>query len=87
MPPDCVVKSQTMDVVDVILSLIRQPNVGKTSWSNRRLRVERPATSEVPWSTTQSDGMWENTPFCSRDLLSYACNMILPMYPYNLLNV
>src|SRR5262249_22271724 len=45
--------------IDVILSLIRQPNVVKISCSNRKSRVELPTTSEANWSTTKSDGMWK----------------------------
>jgi hypothetical protein len=59
IPPDFVVKSQAIDVAEVILALIRQPNVVSTLWRNRQSRRERLSTSETHGSTTKSDGMWE----------------------------
>jgi len=57
IPPDFVVKSQAIDVAEVILARIRQPNVVSTLWGNRQSRRERLSTSEAHGSTTKSDGM------------------------------
>jgi hypothetical protein len=57
IPPDFVVKSQAIDVAEVILALIRQPTVVSTLWRNRQSRRERLSTSETHGSTTKSDGM------------------------------
>jgi len=57
IPPDFVVKSQAIDVAEVILALIRQPNVVSTLWSNRQSRRERLSTSEAHGSTTKSGEM------------------------------
>jgi hypothetical protein len=59
IPPDFVVKSQAIDIAEVILALIRQPNVVSTLWRNRQSRCERLSTSEAHRSTTKSNGMWE----------------------------
>jgi hypothetical protein len=58
IPPDFVVKSQAFDIAEVILALIRQPNVVSTLWRNRQSRREWLSTSEAYGSTTKSDGMW-----------------------------
>src|SRR5215470_16557868 len=58
IPPDFVVKSQAIDVAEVILALIRQPTVVSTLWRNRQSRREWLSTSETHESTTKSDGMW-----------------------------
>jgi hypothetical protein len=58
IPPDFVVKSQAIDVAEVILALIRQPNVVSTLWRNRQSRRERLSTSETHGSTTKSGGIW-----------------------------
>ena len=60
IPSDFVVKFQAIDIAEVILALIRQPNVVLTLWRNRQSRRERLSTSEAHGSTTKSDGMWEN---------------------------
>src|SRR5215471_19638599 len=64
IPPDFVVKSQAIDVAEVILALIRQPNVVSTLWRNRQSRRERLSTSETHGSTTKSEcavkAQWRN---------------------------
>jgi transposase InsO family protein len=62
IPPDFVVKSQAIDVAEVILALIRQPTVVSTLWRNRQSRREWLSTSETHGSTTKSDGMWKISP-------------------------
>jgi len=57
IPPDFVVKSQVIDVAEVILALIKQPNVVSTLWRNRQSRRERLSTSEAHGSTTKSGEM------------------------------
>ncbi len=64
IPPDFVVKSQAIDIAEVILALIRQPNVVSTLWRNRQSRRERLSTSEAHGSTTKSDGMCFFTSWC-----------------------
>jgi hypothetical protein len=57
-PPDLVVKSQAIDITEIILSRIRRPNAVPTQCRNRISRFEQLSTSETHWSTTKSDGMW-----------------------------
>ena len=57
IPPDFVVKSQAIDVAEVILALIRQLNLVSTLWRNRQSRRKRLSISEVHGSTTKADGM------------------------------
>jgi len=59
IPPSFVVKSQAIDIAEVILVLIRQPIVVSTLWRNQQSRRERLSTSEAHGSTTKSDGMWQ----------------------------
>jgi hypothetical protein len=59
IPPDLVVKSQAIDITEVILSRIRRPNTVQTLCRNRISRFEQLSTSEAHWSTTKSDGMCE----------------------------
>jgi hypothetical protein len=47
IPSDSVVKSQDLDIAEVILALIRQPNVVSTLWRNRQSRREQLSTSEA----------------------------------------
>jgi len=61
IPPDFVVKSQAIDVAEVILALIRQLNLVSTLWRNRQSRRKRLSISEAHRSTTKADGM------CSRE--------------------
>jgi hypothetical protein len=58
IPPDLVVKSQAIDITEIILSRIRRPNAVQTLCRNRISRFEQLSTSEAHWSTTKSDGMW-----------------------------
>ena len=58
IPPDLVVKSQAIDMAEIILSRIRRPNAVQTLCRNRISRFEQLSTSEAHWSTTKSDGMW-----------------------------
>jgi hypothetical protein len=62
IPPDLVVESQAIDMAEIILSRIRRPNAVQTLCRNRISRFEQLSTSEAHWSTTKSDGMWENLP-------------------------
>src|SRR5438874_2079599 len=55
-----VVKSQAIDIVEVILSRIRRPHIIHTLCRHRKARCELLSTSEAHWFTTKSDGMWEN---------------------------
>jgi hypothetical protein len=57
IPPDLVVKSQAIDIAEVILSRIRRPNAVHTLCRNKTSRFEQLSTSEAHWSTTKSDGM------------------------------
>src|SRR5215475_11292425 len=59
IPPDLVVKTQAIDIVEIILRLLRLSDVVQTSWRNRTSRCELLASSETHWSTTKSDGMWK----------------------------
>jgi len=58
-PPDLVVKSQVIDIAEVMSPFIRRLNVVQTLWRNRKSRGELLSTSEAYWSTTKYDGMWE----------------------------
>ena len=58
IPPDCVVKTQAIAIVEVIAYLLRCSDVVQTSWRTRKSRCERLAPSEAHWSTAKSDGMW-----------------------------
>ena len=55
IPPDLVVKSQAIDIAEVILSLIRQQKVVQTLHRNRKSRLELLFISEAPRSTTKSE--------------------------------
>src|SRR5712691_4710314 len=57
IPSDLVVKSQLIDIIDVILQLIKRPNGVQMACRNRKSRCELLSTSEVQWSTTKSDGV------------------------------
>jgi hypothetical protein len=57
IPPDLVVKSQAVDITDIILSRIRRPNAVPTLCRSRTSRFEQLSTSEAYWFTTKSDGM------------------------------
>ena len=57
IPPDLVVKSQAIEIVEVILSRIRRPHVIHTLCRHRKARCELLSTSEAHWFTTKSDGM------------------------------
>src|SRR5438105_1519631 len=59
IPPDLVVKSQAIDIVEVILSRIRRPHVIHTLCRHRKARCDVLSTSEAHWFTTKSDGMWK----------------------------
>ena len=59
IPPDLVVKSQAIEIVEVILSRIRRPHVIHTLCRHRKARCELLSTSEAHWFTTKSDGMWK----------------------------
>ena len=54
---DLVVKSQGVDIIEVILWPLRRFEVVQTSGSNRTSRCERLSPSETHWATTKSDGM------------------------------
>jgi hypothetical protein len=58
IPLDLVVKSQVIDMAEIILSRIRRPNAVHTLCRNRISRFAQLSTSEAHWSTTKSDGMW-----------------------------
>jgi hypothetical protein len=58
IPPDLVVKSQDIDIAEIILSRIRRPKAVQTLCRNRISRFEQLSTSEAHWSTTKSGGMW-----------------------------
>ena len=62
IPPDLVVKSQTTDIIDIILQLIRRPNGVHRACRNRKSRGELLSTSEIQWSTTKYDGVWSSGP-------------------------
>jgi hypothetical protein len=57
IPPDLVVKSQTIDITGDVLSLIRRPKGVQTLHRNRTSRLELLFLSEAHRSTTKSDGM------------------------------
>src|SRR5262249_19520022 len=57
IPPDLVVKTQAIDIVEVIAYLLRRSDVAQTSWRTRTSRCERLSPSEAHWSTTKFDGM------------------------------
>ena len=57
VPPDLVVKSQGVDIAEIILSLMRRSNVVQTLFRNRKSRIKLFSLSEDHWSTTKSDGM------------------------------
>src|SRR5215831_7329729 len=57
IPPDFVVKSQAIDIMDVIRSRIRRQNVVQTLSSNRLSRYKPLSASEVSWFTTKSVGV------------------------------
>jgi hypothetical protein len=56
-PPDLMVKSQAIDITEIILSRIRRPNAVPTLCRNRISRFEQLSTSETHWFTTKSGGM------------------------------
>jgi hypothetical protein len=58
IPPDLVVKLQTIDMAKIILPRIGRPNAAPTLCRNRISSFEQPSTSEAQWATTKSDGMW-----------------------------
>src|SRR5215510_3306404 len=60
IPPDLVVKTQAIDIVEVIAYLLRRSDVVQTSGRTRKSRCERLSPSEAHWSTTKFDGMWKN---------------------------
>jgi hypothetical protein len=47
IPPDLVVKSQAIDMAEIILSRIRRPNAVQTLCRNRISRFEQLSTSEA----------------------------------------
>src|SRR5207244_10815310 len=53
-PPELVVKSQAIDIIEVILSRIRGPHVIHTLCRHRKARCELLSTSEAHWFTTPS---------------------------------
>ena len=57
IPPDFVVKTQGINIVEIISSLLRRADVVQTSWRNRTSRCELLAPSEAHWSTIKSDGI------------------------------
>jgi hypothetical protein len=52
IPPDLVVNSQAIDIIEFIQSPIGRKNVVKGLGRNRKSRCERLSTSEDYWSTT-----------------------------------
>src|SRR5215510_16404635 len=60
IPPDLVVKTQAIDIVEVIAYLLRRSDVVQTSWRTRKSRCERLSPPEAHWSTTKFDGMCFN---------------------------
>src|SRR5207237_10586493 len=64
IPSDLVVKSQAIDIAEVILSRIRRPHVVHTLCRHRKSRCELPSTSEAHWFTTKSEcavkAQWRN---------------------------
>src|SRR5215467_9623993 len=62
IPPDFVVKSQAIDIMDVIRSRIRRQNFVQTLSSNRLSRYKPLSASEASWFTTKSVGVWQITP-------------------------
>ena len=53
------VKSQAIDIMDVIRSRIRRQNVVQTLSSNRLSRHKPLSASEASWFTTKSVGVWK----------------------------
>src|SRR4029434_11242239 len=51
---DLVVKTQAIDIVEIILRLLRLSDVVQTSWRNRKSWGELLSSSETHWSTTKS---------------------------------
>jgi hypothetical protein len=81
IPPDLVVKSQAIDMAEIILSRIRRPNAVQTLCRNRISRFEQLSTSEAHWSTTKFDGMWKKVmgfPANSRATMSLPALFLLP---------
>src|SRR5215475_7468606 len=76
IPPDLVVKSQAIDIIDVIVQLIRRPHVVQTSSCNSKSRCEPLSTSEAHRFTTKSDGMC-NAP-CSQCKVAKSGWILLP---------
>src|SRR3989449_2897299 len=58
IPPDLVVKTKAVDIVEVTVPLFRRSDVVQTSCRNRKSRSELLSPSEGQWSTTRFDGMW-----------------------------
>src|SRR6266851_6055809 len=54
IPPDLVIKSQAIDIAEVILSRIRRLHVVHTLCRPRKSRCELLSTSEAHWFTTKS---------------------------------
>jgi hypothetical protein len=57
MPPDCVVKEQPLDMVQVMSSLIWRRNIIRTPCRNREWRCEALSPSEIHGSPTTAGGM------------------------------
>src|SRR5262245_36541577 len=58
-PPDGVVQTQSIDILEGILQPLRRVDVVQTSGRPRQLRGELLAPSEAHWSTTESARMWK----------------------------
>ncbi len=75
------VKSQAIDIAEVILSRIRRPHVVHTLCRPRKSRCELLSTSEAHWFTTKSDGMWFLTGLRAYGAVASRlgpCEMLLP---------
>jgi hypothetical protein len=79
IPQDLGVKSQAIDIAEIILSRTRRPNTVQTLFRNRISWFEQLSTSEAPWFTTKSDGMWEIQPDAVADGLSWEAGMLVAM--------
>ena len=58
-PSGLVVKSQAVDITNLILQLIRHLNSVHRACRNRKSRGAVLSTSEGQWATTKFDGVWD----------------------------
>src|SRR5262249_50918728 len=57
IPSDLVVKSQIVDIIDLILQIVGHPNGVHRPCRNRKSRGAVLSTSEGQWATTKFDGV------------------------------